>query len=409
MPRCEDCRETGAQPCQGDLVLCQRCSDKRFPPSGSGSEAVCKDVIINDLLCFTVNKMDTLPLDIITKLCTETYMEEEIETAKRLVFDTCKPDDRYIKRKGADKSTANMEDIQRVLHSTAPPSLPTFVSATLHLPAVNLEHVDISVCMQELQIVRQEMKLIRDCSIDSVRVQTELVALRKELWELKNRLSSTPPAASCSAPPAATCSTPPATSSSAPPAASTLTRPKESYANAVSDTCPPETIPKSLHAGDSGRQVERAPATKSSQASRRRGYSSGSRAVARPQSTSAGGHSDLDSEGFRLVQRKKQRSRAVVGTAVSSSLSAVKSRPAEIFVTRLEPDTLTQDVERYLTDNLSQKCAVNCSKLTTKYDGYSSFRVSVDYNAVSEVLSPSFWPCGILVRRFHSRRRSSTS
>eukprot|EP00058_Branchiostoma_floridae_P013459 XP_002598947.1 hypothetical protein BRAFLDRAFT_79877 [Branchiostoma floridae] len=169
MPRCEDCREAGAQPCQGDLVLCQRCSDKRFPPSGSGSEAVCKDVIINDLLCFTVNKMDTLPFDIITKLCTETYMDEEIESAKRLVFDTCKPDERYIKRKGGDKSTANMEDIQRVLHSTAPPSLPTFVSATLHLPAVSLEHVDISVCMQELQIMRQEMKLIRDCSIDSAK------------------------------------------------------------------------------------------------------------------------------------------------------------------------------------------------------------------------------------------------
>ncbi|XP_078594335.1 uncharacterized protein LOC144872100 [Branchiostoma floridae x Branchiostoma japonicum] len=377
--------------------------------------------------------MDTLPFDIITKLCTETYMDEEIESAKRLVFDTCKPDERYIKRKGGDKSTANMEDIQRVLHSTAPPSLPTFVSATLHLPAVSLEHVDISVCMQELQIMRQEMKLIRDCSIDSVRVQTELVALRKEIWELKNRPSSAPPAPSSSAPPAPSSSAPPAPSSSAPPApsssappasstsappvvstsappaASTLAWPKESYADAVLDTCPSETIPKSLHAGLSGRQVERAPTTKSSQASRRRGYSSDSRALARPQSTSAGGHSDLDSEGFRLVQRKKKRSRAVVGTAVSSSLSAVKSRPAEIFVTRLEPDTLTQDVERYLTDNLSQKCAVSCSKLTTKYDGYSSFRVSVDYNALSEVLSPSFWPCGILVRRFHSRRRSSTS
>eukprot|EP00058_Branchiostoma_floridae_P020782 XP_002606272.1 hypothetical protein BRAFLDRAFT_83975 [Branchiostoma floridae] len=361
MPRCEDCREAGAQPCQGDLVLCQRCSDKRFPPSGSGSEAVCKDVIINDLLCFTVNKMDNLPFDIITKLCTETYMDEEIESAKRLVFDTCKPDERYIKRKGGDKSTANMEDIQRVLHSTAPPSLPTFVSATLHLPAVSLEHVDISVCMQELQIMRQEMKLIRDCSIDSVRVQTELVALRKEIWELKNRPSSAPPAPSSSAPPAPSSSAPPAPSSSAPPAsstsappvvstsappaASTLAWPKESYADAVLDTCPSETIPKSLHAGLSGRQVERAPTTKSSQASRRRGYSSDSRALARPQSTSAGGHSDLDSEGFRLVQRKKKRSRAVVGTAVSSSLSAVKSRPAEIFVTRLEPDTLTQDVE----------------------------------------------------------------
>eukprot|EP00058_Branchiostoma_floridae_P020772 XP_002606262.1 hypothetical protein BRAFLDRAFT_83986 [Branchiostoma floridae] len=253
-----------------------------------------------------------------------------------------------------------MEDIQRVLHSTAPPSLPTFVSATLHLPAVSLEHVDVSVCMQELQIMRQEMKLIRDCSIDSVRVQTELVALRKEIWELKNRPSSAPPAPSSSAPPAPSSSAPPApstsappvVSTSAPPAASTLAWPKESYADAVSDTCPSETIPKSLHAGLPGRQVERAPTTKSSQASRRRGYSSDSRALARPQSTSAGGHSDLDSEGFRLVQRKKKRSRAVVGTAVSSSLSAVKSRPAEIFVTRLEPDTLTQDVESVCTGTM---------------------------------------------------------
>ena len=109
-----------------------------------------------------------------------------------------------------------------------------------------------------------------------------------------------------------------------------------------------------------------------------------------------------------MVQRRESKSRAVVGTAKPSTLSAIKARPVEIFVTRLGPDTKPEDVERYLHDNLSHDRTLSCVNLPTKFDTCSSFRVSIDSDAISEILSPSFWPCGVLIRRFHGSRPSST-
>ncbi|XP_078668679.1 uncharacterized protein LOC144909982 [Branchiostoma floridae x Branchiostoma belcheri] len=352
--------------------------------------------------------MDTLPTDIVSKLCIETYTEEEIEVAKRLVFDTCNPDERYRKRQGVNKSTANMADILRVLHSTAPPSLPIFVSATLHLPAVNFEHVDISACLQELQIVRQEMKLIRDCSIDSVKVQTELMSLRKEIVDLRNRVNSTPPTVSVPRPS-------PDNHTATFADVVSVTRPSSS-ARSLAGKAPPDdvctqvqghadgaaTAPKSL-SGDTAPKravAEKAPNPVSTRSSRR-----STTGASRDSSDTR----DSSSDGFRLVERKRSRPKAVVGTANSTTLTAVKVRPAEIFVTRLDPNTQPKDVERYLNDNLSRKCAISCGRLQTKYDSYSSFRIAVDSSILPEVLSPSFWPCGTLVRRFHGNLRTPSS
>ena len=84
MLTCEDCHCFGAETRQGDLILCQSCADKRFLPRYSDSPPT-KGVIINDLLCFAFNKMDCLPTDVITKLCTETYLEEEVVSKKASV------------------------------------------------------------------------------------------------------------------------------------------------------------------------------------------------------------------------------------------------------------------------------------------------------------------------------------
>ncbi|KAI8518771.1 hypothetical protein Bbelb_020280 [Branchiostoma belcheri] len=151
MPTCEDCSAPGAQLRQGELSLCKSCSDRRLFPD---SEA------------------PSCPSD---------------SGRIKLVFDTCQPSERLRKRQGANKSAAaNMSDILRILHSSDLSTLPTFVSATLRIPAVDLEHIDITVCLQELQIMKQEMKLTQASSIDAVRVQAELSSLRREISDLKN-------------------------------------------------------------------------------------------------------------------------------------------------------------------------------------------------------------------------------
>ena len=41
-------------------------------------------IMISEILCFIQNKMDVIPIDSITQLCTRTYMDSEIEEAKKL-------------------------------------------------------------------------------------------------------------------------------------------------------------------------------------------------------------------------------------------------------------------------------------------------------------------------------------
>ncbi|CAH1250244.1 Hypp8827 [Branchiostoma lanceolatum] len=384
MPTCEDCGASGAQLRQGDLTLCKHCADKRFSPHSEASNCQGDSggrIVINDLLCFIVNKMDRIPGDVISKMCLDTYTEIEIEAAKKLVFDTCQPSERPKERRGANKSTANMSDILRVLHSTDLSTLPTFVSATLHIPAVDLEHIDITVCLQELQIMRQEMKLIRACSIDAVRVQAELSSLRRDIVDLKNDRMSAP---------------------------TTQAPSRATFAAVVSDNPTQTTVHASATRKTSAPDHEHGQCQVGGPALVPKPKAPAPRHHATPRRRRSGDPTAPDADGFSLVQRRKPRSKAVVGTAKSSILLAAKARPAEIFVTRLGPETQPKDIERYLRDNLSQEWTLSCENLPTKYDTYSSFRVAINSDAVPEILSPSFWPCGVLVRRFHGRRPSAT-
>lgn len=52
---------------------------------------------------------------------------------------------------------------------------------------------------------------------------------------------------------------------------------------------------------------------------------------------------------------------------------------------------------------------IHCTELSAKYDWYKSFKVTVDFNCQEQMLTPEFWPEGIVVRKFTPRRnRPST-
>ena len=46
-------------------------------------------LVSNELLCFVVNKIDTVPTDTIVLLCAGQYDNGVIETAKRTLYDLC--------------------------------------------------------------------------------------------------------------------------------------------------------------------------------------------------------------------------------------------------------------------------------------------------------------------------------
>ena len=98
-------------------------------------------VIIDEMLCFVQNKIDTLPPMSIGYLCTATFTEHDIGASKRRLFELFADDSctRMRKRIGLKRSAQNIEDIIRLLQEKGTDT-PTFVvpASTSALPVTVL-------------------------------------------------------------------------------------------------------------------------------------------------------------------------------------------------------------------------------------------------------------------------------
>lgn len=80
------------------------------------------DIVINELLCYILNKIELLPSETIIKICDNFYPEKVVETTKQLLFSlpVFKNSDETLKlttRKGPCRKLKNLEDIA-LLHVT---------------------------------------------------------------------------------------------------------------------------------------------------------------------------------------------------------------------------------------------------------------------------------------------------
>ena len=189
--QCEDCRSSTGHLCQGDLFLCTKCELKRFPRVASSPVSTAADyqrqrladsstIMVNELLCFAQNKMNTLPYDYIVKLCVDSYCDSDIENAKRTLFSVVQTDERMIKRKGMDKSTNNMKDILNLFLSTDPNDIPSFCALDLSkLPPVSYNYVDMSILLKDMENVKHSKDILKSvqaetlCAMQNFRDQTQ--------------------------------------------------------------------------------------------------------------------------------------------------------------------------------------------------------------------------------------------
>ena len=115
--------------------------------------ATCDNVVINELLCFCTNRMSVLPRSIVNRIVAENFCEEDITTAKDVLYSNVlvPPKQRRIKRQGADKIKNNIDDIYKVLDETDPDALPIFVARDLgKLPIIDFNHVDMSTMSRDI-------------------------------------------------------------------------------------------------------------------------------------------------------------------------------------------------------------------------------------------------------------------
>ncbi|CAI6372083.1 unnamed protein product [Macrosiphum euphorbiae] len=92
----------------------------------------------------------------------------------------------------------------------------------------------------------------------------------------------------------------------------------------------------------------------------------------------------------------------IVGSkeAVSSDLTAVPVvKFGDIFVSRFDPLVTASQLKNELFVGVD----VSISQMVTRHPSYSSFHVRIPAEMLADVLQPTFWPEGIMVKRFWGR------
>ena len=110
------------------------------------------------------------------------------------------------------------------------------------------------------------------------------------------------------------------------------------------------------------------------------------------------------------VKRKSNKTRrAVVGEKpVSETEKTLKGCPrkAFLYVSRLHPETESQDVVDFLKDDFPE---VVVEKLVSKFpEHYAAFKVTIDLTHLEGAMNATIWPYGTFVTRFfHTRRKEN--
>ena len=151
---------------------------EHIPCSSSSSVPEPNTLIVSELLTFVSDKINTMPYDMLVKLLTDFYSDDDITTAKAVLYDTafCSRDTpRLIKRKGKDKNISNVQDIVNIFLEMPPSSFPSYVAKDLsRLPPLSMNCFDIASLVKYIESLKIHTSILQE-SYESV-VKAQLLA-----------------------------------------------------------------------------------------------------------------------------------------------------------------------------------------------------------------------------------------
>ena len=304
-----------------------------------------------ELLCFIQGKTSVMAFDDLLEVCSSFYTVKEVEKARSLVCNFV-PDRRLTKHKGSDKEKVRrtMTDLIKLCLDPSV-KLPVFCVLDIsRLPPVGVEHVDVSLMLQEISSLRQEVRAMTQlrAEIDNIKSTMQLLVDKYEVARQKSSYDVEYPSL------LRTCSV------------TDNSHPKRQAPSNV------EEVPYSVHAAS------------------------------------------LKDHGVKEGQRQNQQKRRlppVVGRSTANKcVSSVQTvRTVDVFVSRLHPCTTAaelKDCVDCVKDDVTLSEVV-CTKLKSKYaDLYVSYHVAITVNAglfakaIEKFMCPDVWPSGVLVRRY---------
>lgn len=347
------------------------------------------ELIINELLCYLLAKIDSVPTDVLIRLVSENFSDSEVDNAKSLLCQHVEDSIRAGVKRGQNKKKHDMDDIVKMLVQCDRSALPRFVALDLgKLPPISIDCIDVSSLMRKQQLQDVEIANLKSLVHEILTVTTE-TSKRVELGLLSDKGSSVMGAAS--------------RTTSGSEASSSSSGPSVGSPALSSEEPPPDRVPAPSYAEVARDAIANHDASEWAIANRKK------RAKAptpRKPTVAAGAASGPSSE---TQQTRSTANRTVIGSRSTGPIKAVAVvKRLSIFMSRLPPGTGEEAVKAYA---MEQTGAVNviASKLQTKYDGYESYRLDIINPSCDDVLEPELWAQGLVVRRFFTRRQTSSS
>ena len=133
--------------------------------------------VINELLCFIINKWGNIDVDVLMRLCLGNYNDKQIEEAKDLLFRFLHDESDHTEYKrrracskptGKSKNERNLEDIFKILEEKGDVEIPDFVALDLgNLPPITYDSIDVSVLLRKADNLECTVKFLKD-AVNSV-------------------------------------------------------------------------------------------------------------------------------------------------------------------------------------------------------------------------------------------------
>lgn len=422
-----------------------------------GTGEVEQQCIINEVLCFMSNKINTMPYEMITKLCMDFYTDENIVAAKDVLFNTAVPHidgrTRNIKRRGPNMRQSNIQDMLNVFLEISPQSVPCYVCKDLtQLPPLTMNNFDMSSVVRDLEALKLQLQILQEAQ--ETNLAANLAFGRDSLQPLVTGTSSAGANAPSNTPVDTTEQEPentlpkevtPNTSNTqgtAPQGEDTAVKttleatPQEEDTAVKSDTSNTEDNMDSsqddMGANDNDllllANIPNETARVTPKTNYKKSYvkaliqpkktnmQSQNKAQAPPLRSNTSSSAGKHHTGRQLQQnsdRKRHRSGdVIIGTGQNFSLRtsgkvSVKGRPQTqlkrsctgIFLSRFPKNTRPQNIVQHVQQETGLR--VKCEALQTKFPTYRSFCVRLPQSQHSRLLDPTVWPEGALVKRYY--------
>jgi hypothetical protein len=104
------------------------------------------------------------------------------------------------------------------------------------------------------------------------------------------------------------------------------------------------------------------------------------------------------------VNKVKLRTQPLLGVTSSLSLPVItkSERSKALFVSRFNPEVTADDVYKILKEQLSLRKLV-CTKLETKFNSYSCFRICVMEDEFPLINNTGVWPSGCIIAPYYGK------